>query len=77
MYSLVGSNLWINLIFSSSLRGGLARFWRYNPGTHSIAKRAYRNTVDRYIQYITHINNYVHLGMYLGNVLYCRFSVMD
>ena len=31
----------------------------------------------RYIQQSTHINNYLHLGPYLNNVLYCRFSFMN
>ena len=42
MYSIVGSHLWIRLIFSSSSRGGRARFRRYNSCTHSITKKAYK-----------------------------------
>ena len=38
MYSIVGSHLWISLIFISSLRGALGRFRRYNSGIHSIKK---------------------------------------
>ena len=67
MYSIVGSHLWISLIFISSSRGGLARFRRYNSGTHSITK-SIQKAAGRYIQYSTYINNNVHLGMYLGNV---------
>ena len=30
-----------------------------------------------YIQYSTHTKHYLNLGIYLGNVLYCRFAFMD
>ena len=74
MYSYVASHLWIGLIFSSSSRGTFARFRRYTSRTHFITKKKLQKTAGRYIQQSTYINNFVHLGMYLGNVLYCRFS---
>ena len=65
------------LIFSSSLRGALAHFRPYNSCTHSITKKRIQKTAGRYIQQSTQINNYLHLGIYLGYVLYCRFSFTD
>ena len=64
------------LDFSSFLNVALSGFRRYNSRTQYIAKK-HTNSAGRYIQQSTHINNYVHLGMYLGNVLYCRFPFMD
>ena len=49
----VGFYLWICLIFWSSSRWALARFRRYNSGTHSITKRP-QITAYRYIQLMTH-----------------------
>ena len=39
MYSIVGFPLWIRLFFSSSSRGGGARFRRYNSCTRFITKK--------------------------------------
>ena len=76
MYYFVGSHLWIIFIFSSSLGIPLACSRRNNPHTLSIIKKP-KQTAGRYIQYRKHIDNYMHLGMYSGNVLYCRFSFID
>ena len=42
MYSIVGSHLWIRLMFSSTSRDAGARFRRYDSSTHSITKKAYK-----------------------------------
>ena len=76
MYPVVGSELCGNLNFSSYSTGALASFLRYNSHTHSITKKATK-TAGMHIQLSTHINNDVHLVMYLGNVLFCRFSFLD
>ena len=67
MFSIVGSHLWIRLIFTSSSRGAGAHFRRYNYRTHSITKKTTKLKVGTYNH--KHIKNYLHLGMYLGNVL--------
>ena len=52
MYSIVGSHLWIRLIFSSSSRGAGARLRHYNSGPHSITKKPTNNC--RYAHTIQH-----------------------
>ena len=76
MYYFVGSHLWIIFIFSSSLGIPLACSRRNNPHTLSIIKKP-KQTAGRYIQYRKHIDNYMHLGMYSGNVLYSTFLFME
>ena len=48
MYSIVGSNTLIWLIFSSSSSEARARFWAYNFRKHSITKK-YIKIASRFI----------------------------
>ena len=73
MYYIVGSHLRISLVFRSFLRGALGRFRRYNSGSHSITKKPTKNC--RWVHPIEHTHEQLcTFHMYLGSVLYCRFS---
>ena len=77
MYPNVGSQLWIHLIFSSSLRPAGAHFRPYNSRTHSIAK-SIQKTAGRHIQQRLHTKHYLYQvctqAMYsiLGSHLWTR-----
>ena len=56
MYSNVGSDLWIRLVFSSSSGGAGDRFRRYNSCKHSTTKKACKKLqVGTYLQFSKHI----------------------
>ena len=75
MYYSVGSHLWISLILSHLREGRQDVFGVITQYTFYL--KSLQKTAGRCKQYSKHISNYVNLGMYLGNVLYSRFSFMD